>query len=132
MRFVDTNVFIYTLVGSPKEAYHTSIAILKRIEGGEETLTTTAIVQEVATWLEYNNRKKEVGSFMTAVNSYISLRKQSPNWEDCLGAIKESKEYDLDYVDALTVQMMRKNGVKEIYTNDKDFDRVREVNRVWR
>lgn len=33
------------------EAYHISIAILNRIEGGEEALTNRAIVQEVATWL---------------------------------------------------------------------------------
>jgi len=42
------------------------------------------------------------------------------------------KKYDLDFVDALILQTMKKNNVKEIYTNDKDFNRVEGIRRIWK
>jgi len=43
----------------------------------------------------------------------------------------DMKKYDLDFVDALTLQTMKRNNVKEIYTSDRDFDRVKGIRRIW-
>jgi len=131
MRFVDANVFIYILVKSPKEAYEICKGILKRIENGEEAVTNTAIIQEVVDWLEYNNRKREVKIFVTAINSYLTMRKATIMWDDMIAALGDAEKHDLDFVDALTLQTMRKNKITEIYSNDTDFDRVNWVKRVW-
>ncbi len=53
MRFVDANVFIYVLVKSPQEDYEISKGIFERIENGEETATSLAVIQEIIDWLEY-------------------------------------------------------------------------------
>jgi predicted nucleic acid-binding protein len=132
MRFVDANVFIYVLVKSPKEDYEISKAILKKIENGEETATSLAIIQEVVDWLEYNNRKKEVRSFLTAVNSYLTMNKLTIPWDSFLAAQDDVDEHKIDFVDALTVQTMAKHKVSEIYSNDKDFDRVPWIKRIWK
>ncbi|MEM0373661.1 MAG: type II toxin-antitoxin system VapC family toxin [Sulfolobales archaeon] len=132
MRFVDANVFIYVLVKSPKEDYLTSKSILKRIEDGEEAITSTSIIQEVVEWLEYNNRRKEVEKFLVALNSYAMMRKVEASWRDMLDAASDMEKYGLDFVDALTLQVMKKNNVTEIYTNDRDFDRVEWVRRIWK
>ena len=131
MRFVDTNVFIYVLVKSPKKDYEISRAILERIEKGEETATSLPVIQEVVDWLEYNNRKKEVHSFLTAVNSYISMEKLSASWDDFLPAMDDVQKHAADFVDALTLQEMKKRKITEIYSHDKDFDRVEWVKRIW-
>jgi predicted nucleic acid-binding protein len=131
MRFVDANVFIYILVKSPRESFEASRKILKRIEAGEEVVTSTAVLQEVVDWLEYNGRRQEVKAFLTAINSYVSMRKAVPLWEDMLSALDYMEAGDVDYVDALTLQMMKKNGLDEIYSNDRDFDRVAWVKRIW-
>ncbi|MFQ5710870.1 MAG: type II toxin-antitoxin system VapC family toxin [Candidatus Geothermarchaeales archaeon] len=131
MRFVDANVFIYTLVKSPKEAYETCRRILRRIENGEEAVTNTAIIQEVADWLDYNNRKREVKSFMTAINSYLTMHKANTTWDEMLAALNDVEEHALDFVDALTLQTMKKNKITEIYSNDTDFDRVKWIKRIW-
>jgi predicted nucleic acid-binding protein len=34
-------------------------------------------------------------------------------------------KHKIDFVDALTLQTMEKNKINEIYSNDKDFDRVK-------
>jgi len=131
VRFVDANVFIYVLVESPKKDCEISKRILKRIENGEETVTSLAVIQEIVDWLEYNNRKKEVRSFLVGVNSYLSLQKTNVDWDDFLSALDNVDKYKIDYVDALTLQRMKKNKITEIYSNDKDFDRVEWVRRIW-
>lgn len=132
MRFVDVNVFIYVLVKSPKKDYEISRNILKRIENGEETATNLAVIQEVVDWLEYNNRKKEVRSFLTAVNSYLTLNKLPIAWNNLLAALDDVDRYNIDFVDALTLQTMETNKINEIYSNDKDFDRVQWTKRIWK
>jgi len=131
MRFIDANVFIYILVKSPKEAYETSKQILKRIENGEEALTSTAVIQEVVDWLEYNNRKREVESFIIAINSYLTMNKINTTWDDMLTALDDMEKHDMGFVDALTLQTMKKNNIKEIYSNDRDFDRIKWIKRIW-
>ncbi len=131
MRFVDANVFIYVLVKSPKKDYEISRGILERIEAGEETATSLPIIQEVVDWLEYNNRKKEIHSFLTAINSYISMEKLGVSWDDFLPAMDDVIKHGIDFVDALTLQEMKKRKITQIYSNDKDFDRVDWVKRIW-
>ncbi|MCW4044835.1 MAG: type II toxin-antitoxin system VapC family toxin [Candidatus Bathyarchaeota archaeon] len=131
MRFVDANVFIYVLVKSPKKDYDISKKILKRIENGEAAATNLAVIQEVIDWLEYNNRKKEVRSFLTAVNSYLTMDKLPITWDDNLAALDVVDKCGIDFVDALTLQTMKKSKINEIYSNDKDFDRIQWINRIW-
>ncbi len=131
MKFVDSNVFLYTLIGSPKADYETSRSILKRIEKGEEATTSLAVLQEVVDWLEYNGRKREVEVFLTAVNSYTRMRKVSNRWRDYPRASAEAGKAAIDFVDALSLAVMRREEMNEIYSNDKDFDRVVGIKRVF-
>ena len=132
MRFVDSNVFIHVLIRSPKNDYEIAKQILKRIENGEEAITNLAIIQEIVDWLEYNHRRKDVEKLLTAINSYLSLKKAEVCWSDMLKAIDDMKRYNLDLTDALTLQTMKKYNIKEIYTNDRDFDRVEGIKRIWK
>lgn len=131
MRFVDANVFIYVLVKSPKKDYEISKKILERIENGEEAATSLAIIQEVVDWLEYNNRKKEIRSFLTAINSYLTMNKLQIKWDNFLPALEDMYEKQIDFVDSLTLQIMKQNKINEIYSNDKDFDRINWTKRIW-
>ena len=131
MRFVDASVFLYTLIGSPKRDYETSKAILKRVEDGEKAMTSLAVIQEVVDWLEYNGRKKEAGVFLTAVNSYAKMKKVSNRWRDFPRASAEAEKEGVDFVDALTLAVMRREKVAEVYSNDKDFDRIAGIKRVF-
>jgi predicted nucleic acid-binding protein len=131
LRFVDANVFLYTLIGSPKRDFDTSKAILKRVEGGEEAITSLAVIQEVVDWLEYNGRKKEAGVFLAAVNSYTKMKKVSNRWRDFPRASAEAEKEDIDFVDALTLAVMRREKIAEVYSKDKDFDRIAGIKRVF-
>jgi len=131
MRFVDANVFIYVLIKSPQNDYEISKRVLERIENGEEAATSIAIIQEVVDWLEYNNRRKEVRLFLTAINSYLSMAKLSITWDNMIAALDDVDAQKIDFVDALTLQKMKEEKINEIYSNDKDFDRVEGIKRIW-
>ena len=131
MRFVDADVFLYTLIGSPKRDFDTSKAILKRAEEGEEAITSLAVIQGVVDWLEYNGRKKEAGVFLAAVNSYTKMKKVSNRWRDFPRASAEAEKEDIDFVDALTLAVMRREKIAEVYSKDKDFDRIDGIKRVF-
>jgi predicted nucleic acid-binding protein len=118
-------------MGSPKKDYEVSRSILKRIEDGEEAMTSLAVLQEVGDWLEYNGRKKEVGVFLSAVLSYTKMKKVGNWWKDFPRASTEAEKDALDFVDALTVCMMRREGISEVYSNDKDFERIDGIRRVF-
>mgnify|MGYP001596817405 CR=1 FL=1 len=131
MRFVDTNVFIYVFVQSPKKDFEIASRILQRIEKGEKAVTSLAVIYEAVDWLEYNNLEKEVRNFLTAINSYLSLSKLSLEWDKFLPALKDKYEKQIDFVDALNLLIMREKGITEIYSHDKDFDRIDWVKRIW-
>ncbi len=131
MRFVDANVFIYQIMQSPKEDYEISERILQRIERGEETAISLSVIQEVIKWLEYNHRKKEIGNFLIAINSYISINKISIAWENFLPSLENMNKKQISFVDSLTLQIMSAYKINEIYSSDKDFDRIDWVKRIW-
>jgi predicted nucleic acid-binding protein len=131
MRFVDANVFIYLIVQSPQKDYEISERILKRIESGEEAATSLPVIQEVIKWLEYNNRKKEIGIFLTAINSYLSMNKLAITWGNFLPSLQDMHGKQIDFVNSLTLQTMKQNNITEIYSHDKDFDRIDWVKRIW-
>lgn len=131
MRFVDANTFICVIMKSPKKDYGIAREILERIEHGETAATSLAVVQEVVDFLEYNHREKEIRPFLTVINSYLSLEKLAADWNDYLPAMKDADEYKIEFIDALTLQIMKKHRITEIYSCEKDFDRVKQIKRVW-
>jgi predicted nucleic acid-binding protein len=48
-----------------------------------------------------------------------------------LDAISDVEKYNLNFINALTLQVMKRSNVREIYTNNKDIDKVEWTRRVW-
>jgi predicted nucleic acid-binding protein len=119
------------IIKSPAKDYQISKNILERIEKGEAAATSLAVIQEVVDWLEYNNRKKDVRSFLIVINSYLSMNKLTITWNSVLPCLEEMQGKQIDFVDSLTLQIMKQNKIKEIYSHDKDFDRIEWVKRIW-
>jgi predicted nucleic acid-binding protein len=59
------------------------------------------------------------------------MNKLDNTWDDFFTALNDEDEHRVDFVDALTLQTMKKNKINEIYSNDKDFDRVKWIKRIW-
>lgn len=134
-RFVDANVFINWLKAKPTPALKdetalTSGYILYKIEKGEEALTTVTIKDEVAVWLS-RYKVNALQRFLTLLPGYTTLEIVTPSLTDQSKAGKLMGKYKLGYTDLITLQVMKRFKITEIYSSDTGFDTVPEIKRVF-
>ena len=116
-RFVDTNVFIYSITGHPKfgeDARH----ILKRIEEGEEAVTSTLVLCEVSWVLEAMGRQGDIKSTLEKILSFRNLEVVGFDADDLFVGASNMEFYGVDFNDGLNVAVMTRIGVSEVYSND--------------
>ncbi len=131
MRFIDTNIFVYVL-NSDAECGSTAKRILQRVEEGEEATTSTLVTAEVSAWLETNKRKRAISEFFSSLESYPSLVKIETTYFDQLAAnALEPKYPQLEFFDRVYLAQMQRLSIREIYSNDRGFDRVAGISRVF-
>jgi len=118
MRFVDTNVFIYVITAHPAFG-PAARRILERIEAGEEALTSTLVLCEVAWVLEAMGRQGDINPTMEKILSYESLRVADFGAEDLVMGSVNLMNYRIDFNDGVNLAVMERNGVKEVYSNDE-------------
>jgi len=118
MRFVDTDVFIYVITAHPAFG-PTARRILERIEAGEEALTSTLVLCEVAWVLEAMGRQGDISPTMEKILSYESLRVADFGTEDLVMGSVNLTNYRIDFNDGVNLAVMERNGVKEVYSNDE-------------
>ena len=118
MRFVDTNVFIYVITAHPAFG-PAARRILERIEAGEEALTSTLVLCEVAWVLEAMGRQGDINPTIEKILSYESLRVADFGAEDLVMGSVNLTNYRIDFNDGVNLAVMERNGVKEVYSNDE-------------
>ncbi len=115
--FVDTNVFIYSVTGHPRFGEKAK-RILKRIEQGEEAVTTTLVLCEVSWVLEAMGKQGDIKSTLEKILSYKSLKVVGFDADDLLVGASNMQLYGIDFNDGLNVAVMTRIGVFEAYSND--------------
>ena len=117
-RFVDTNVFIYTITAHPRFG---KIAknILKRIEEGEAALTSTLVLCEVAWVLEAMGRQGDIKPTLEKIMSYQTLKVIDFNEDDLLIGANNMSAEQVDFNDGVNLALMMRLGILEVYSNDQ-------------
>ena len=77
------------------------------------------------------SRSREISEVLSSIRSYVSMKVVSFALEDMAKASRLVEEYRMDWHDCLNVALMRKCGVEEVYSNDRHFDRVEGVKRIF-
>jgi predicted nucleic acid-binding protein len=104
--------------------------IIGRLSGGEEVHMTVVHVVEVANILEENLPLGEALQIMGALLSKENILMTGVNREDCLAAQRAAKEGKVGLSDAIAFVAMRNSGLEEVYSFDRDFDRLDGIRRV--
>ena len=131
MRFVDANVFIYAFLKpkkeppeNVKEIKERAKGILARVSEGKRVVTTVVHLSEVANVVESRGGKKKAAEVVLAVltSENIEVLPVSPG--DYLKASLIAEEKNLGVNDALAYVKMKELGIEEIYTFDRDFEKL--------
>jgi len=131
LRFVETNIFLYVITAHP-EFGAVARRILERIGSGEEAATSSLVIAEVCAWLEYHKKKNDVSTFLSAVDSYPSLQKLDTTYDDEQRAKELERSHPrLQFFDSVYLAQMERLKLTEIYSNDRAFERVKGIKRIF-
>ena len=117
-RFVDTNVFVYTITAHPRFG-KIARKILERIEEGEAALTSTLVLCEVAWVLEAMGRQGDIKPTLEKLMSYQTLDVIDFNEDDLLIGANNMSTEQIDFNDGVNLALMMRLGILEVYSNDQ-------------
>ena len=132
MRFLDANVFIYAYYKpkrplSEKEAQMKGQAkeIIASVSGGKEKMMMTVVhVSEVANILKHGLPREKLTEVIRGLFMLDNLRIVGVSRDQYFAAVELGEDLKLESNDALAVDMMQQNGVREIYSFDEHFAHV--------
>jgi hypothetical protein len=131
MRFIDANLFIYAVL-KPKKPLPAAVVkkktaakeIFLRVNEGEPVMTTTVHLSEVANILEDAAGIGFACDLLSAVMAKPSIDVRPVSADDYRESIQRAQKYSVSINDALAVIVMEQQGIDEIYTFDRHFERV--------
>ena len=138
MRFLDANVFIYAyykpkkqLTQKEKQMKEHAKNIITNVSRGKEDVIITVIhVSEVVNILKHGLPADELNAIIRGLFMLDNLKIMDVTRNGYFAAIELGDDLKLEANDALAVDVMRLNGVKEIYSFDEDFDRIDGIIRL--
>jgi len=130
MRFLDANIFIYAYYKPRKELSEKarwmkeeSKKILKKINDGEEIVTTVVHLSEVNNFLKKSMDMATLQNLFLELYSLENFKIFDVRAENYLAAIAMMAETGLDANDCLALKVMRGMDIKEMYSFDRGFER---------
>ncbi len=137
MKFLDANIFIYAyykprhqLTEKQKEMKEKSKKILRKINEGEDVTTTVVHLSEISNILKRALDLNDLSALLIGLYSLDNIKIVGVTKGDYLSAIELREDTGLDPNDCLAVEIMKREGIDEIYSFDEGFDGVRRVKRV--
>ena len=138
MRFLDANVFVYAYYKpkrqlSQKEKQMKEYAkkiISDMSEEEEELLTTVVHLAEIVNILKHGMPLERLNNLILGLFMLDNLRIYGVSREAYFAATELGDDLRLESNDALAVDVMRQNNVKEMYSFDEDFNGIEGISRL--
>jgi len=129
MRFLDANIFIYayykpkrTLTEKEEIRKEEAKNIITNISAGKEQVLTTVVhISEIVNILKNGLTKDLLTKTILDLFMLDNVIIRDVTKEDYFAAVAIGDELNLEPNDALAVDIMRQNGVTEIYSFDEHF-----------
>jgi uncharacterized protein len=138
MRFLDANVFIYAyykpkkpLTEKEKQMKEYAKKIISNISQGKEDIMVTVIhISEMANILKHGMPQDKLTAIISGLFMLNNVKIMSVTREAYFAAVELGEDLKLEANDALAVDTMRLNEVKEIYSFDEHFDQIEGITRL--
>jgi len=126
--FIDSNVFFYAKIFD-REYGDACAGVLGKIEKGElEAVTSTLVVVELANVLRKYGLSDEVKDVVDAVFS-LDMRVFEVDSIDVRTAASVFDKFKISPYDCVHAAVMKKAGIFEIISADRDFDKIEWIKR---
>ncbi len=127
MIFLDTDIFLRYLTRDDPDKSQACLALLQRIQAGEEATTSEVVLAEVVFVLssprQYTLNHADVSARLRPVLLLRGLK--VPNKRRLLRALDLYATYiQLDFEDCLTAAQIEQQGIARLMSYDRGFDRV--------
>jgi len=132
-RYVDVNVFVYWLCGHPSFGEKAKSWIEKIEKEGNYVTSSLTLYEILVIVAGLTDRSLKDREFVRTVINSLDLRglKIEPLVKDDFSkALEILNDFGLDFEDSLHLAVALRKNVKEIVSNDSDFDKTR-VKRVF-
>ena len=132
-RFLDTNILLRYLTGDDEQKAIACFELLRRVERGDESVTTSdLVIAETVFTLQsprsYGLSRQFIRERLEPIIALRGLRLPRKSlYSRAFGLYCTS---GLSFVDAFNVAYMESRGLTEVYSYDTDFDRVDGISRV--
>ena len=135
MKFLDANVFIYAYYKPKKQLTqkerqmkeHAKRIISNVSQGKEDVITTVVHVPEIVNILKHGMPIDQLTDIIRGLFMLDNVRIVDVTRQAYFAATELGADLKLEANDALAVDVMRLNDIKEIYSFDEDFDQIEGI-----
>jgi uncharacterized protein len=130
-RLIDANIILRFLTNDEPNQAAACAKLLQRVEQGtEEVFLPDLIIADIVWTLEkyYQVDKGEIQELMGRILALRGLKSNSKN--TVYRAFEIFVDHNIDWTDAFISAQMLSAGQEEIYSYDRDFDRVEGLTRL--
>lgn len=133
MQFVDTNIFLRHLTGDDPLKAQACFALFKKAQQNQIQLTTSeSVIAEIVYILSaktlYNLAREQIRVRLDPLLSLPGLK--LPYRQTYLRALELYVSHSIDFEDALSCAHMERETLNEIYSYDRDFDKIQTIKRL--
>lgn len=126
MIYADANLFVYAAIGESKS--NKAIAF---VENNRFQLATSPLTIDEVAWVVWRKKSFEHSALFCEGLMKSGMRILRADYQTAANALQIMREFRLKPRDAFHAATMRLNGIKQIASEDKDFDKVPWIKRVW-
>ena len=132
MKGVDSNIIVYALNQDLHE-HGNCKGLLKKVADGEETISVPSIVfmeSYHALVYAYKFDESEVKRRIIAIIDSENINVLEIAVSTILLAFEIAEEYKTGGRDSLIAASLLEHNIQEIYSHDKDFDKIKRIKRI--
>ncbi len=130
-RFLDTNILMRYFTNDDPAKAEAAFALLQRIERDEERVVTSPLVIFEAIFLLERRYKVSKADIREQVGDVLSLRSLHLTEKSlCRDALDVYVEKNISYPDAYHAVWMQTRDITEVYSWDREFDRIPDLTRI--
>jgi len=138
MRFLDANIFIYAyykpkkqLTQREKQMKEQAKQIIGNVSQGKEEVTMTVVhLSEIVNILKQGMPLDQLNKIIRGIFMLDNVKIHGVTREAYFAAAELGEDLKLEANDALAVDIMRLNDIREIYSFDEDFEQIEGMSRL--